>query len=153
MIALPDLAATGRLAAALAAQLSAGDVVCLDGPLGAGKTTLVRALVEALGGDPAQVASPTFTLLHVYDARLRVVHVDAYRLGSAAALSALGFDDLAAPGIGVIEWADRVAGAYDAARSWRLRLDHDGSGGRTAIAVPPAGKRLQLPTDRPMLPP
>ncbi len=150
---LPDPQATARLADALASQLVAGDVLCLDGPLGAGKTTLVRALVAALGGDPAQVASPTFTLMHIYQARLRVVHVDAYRLSSAAGLGALGFDEAADGAVAVVEWAERVADAFAGDRCWRVRIDHDGAGGRIADVIPPAGKRLQLPVIERMLPP
>jgi tRNA threonylcarbamoyl adenosine modification protein YjeE len=138
-ILLPDEAATGRLGQLLAQAVAPGDVIALDGPLGAGKTTLVRALVEGLGGDPAQVSSPTFTLLHRYHARWPVVHVDAYRLQDAAALAGLGFDELAEDGIGVIEWAERVATALPAGSTWRLALEHRPSG-RAAHLAPPPGR-------------
>src|SRR5688572_22301747 len=110
-IHLADEAATQRLGRLLAGSLQMGDLIALDGPLGAGKTTLVRALVEELGGDPVEVSSPTFTLLNRYDARLPVVHVDAYRLQGPGALAGLGFDELAEDGIGIVEWADRVQAA------------------------------------------
>ena len=138
-IHLADEAATRRLGQALADTLQRGDLVALDGPLGAGKTTLVRALVERLGGDPATVASPTFTLLNRYDARLPVVHVDAYRLQDGAALAGLGFDELAEDGIGIIEWAARVAVALPAGYTWHVALEHRADG-RAAVVAPPPGR-------------
>jgi tRNA threonylcarbamoyl adenosine modification protein YjeE len=140
-IHLADEAATAWLGRQLAGSLRAGDVVALDGPLGAGKTTLVRALVAELGGDPAEVASPTFTLLHRYEARLPVVHVDAYRLQGPAALGGLGFDELAEDGIGIIEWAERVLAALPVAHTWRIALDHR-SDGREARVAPPPGRSV-----------
>jgi tRNA threonylcarbamoyl adenosine modification protein YjeE len=128
ILALPDLAATRAFAAALAPRLRPGDVLLLDGPLGAGKTTLVRALVEALGGDGAQVSSPTFTLLHQYDCQPPMIHLDAYRLAGPGDLAALGFDELAEGAIAAVEWAQRVEGAFAGLRCWRLALDHDGEG-------------------------
>ncbi len=130
-----DTAACGR---ALARCLRPDDVVLLDGPLGAGKTTLVRALAAELEADPTLVASPTYTLLHQYDGRWPIVHVDAYRLSGAGDLAALGFDDAAAGGVALIEWGERVASAFPAA--WRVRLDHTPGGGRTVSIAPPAGR-------------
>jgi tRNA threonylcarbamoyl adenosine modification protein YjeE len=118
-----------------------GDLIALDGPLGAGKTTLVRALVEELGGDPAEVSSPTFTLLNRYEARLPVVHVDAYRLQGAAGLAGLGFDELAEDGVGIVEWAERVLDALPKAYTWRLILAHR-TDGREAHIAPPAGRTV-----------
>lgn len=144
-VALPDPDATAALAIALAPLLVPGDVVALDGPLGAGKTAFTRALVEALGGDAAFVASPTFTLLHQYDARLPVVHVDAYRLMGPGDLDGLGFDELRERGIAVVEWSQRVEAALPADR-WRLRLEHAAGGGRLAeIEAPPGRDVPRLP--------
>lgn len=113
------LAATGTLAEGIAAGLRAGDVLGLTGPLGAGKTTLVRALVRALGGEPADVVSPTFVLVQHYRARLPVTHVDAYRLPDAAGLRALGHEEIYPDGaVTVIEWADRVRAALPAGAVW-----------------------------------
>ena len=82
--ALPDAVATEALGARIAALVRPGDLFLLEGPLGAGKTTLVRGLVAALGGDPGEVCSPTFVLLESYAVRsggvVRVHHADLYRL-------------------------------------------------------------------------
>jgi tRNA threonylcarbamoyl adenosine modification protein YjeE len=137
MIVLPDAEATARLAHCLACCLRPGDVIALDGPLGAGKTTLVRALVAALDGDADAVASPTFTLLHQYQARLPVVHIDAYRLAGAGELEGLGFDDLREGGVGVVEWSARVAGAFAADTCWSVALAHRLDGGREGMVIPP----------------
>ena len=144
-IVLPSEDATQRLAQLLARFLSDGDVVALDGPRGAGKTTFVRFLGAARGGDPGQVASPTYTLMHQYQARLAIVHVDAYRLVGPGDLAGLGFDEQREGGIAVVEWAARVRGALDLDSCWRIQLDHRLGGGREAtVTTPPhlAGKWL-----------
>lgn len=96
--------------------------VGLNGPLGAGKTTLVRALVSSLpGAEPNMVTSPTYALLHVYPTQPEVRHVDLYRLQHGAEVEELGFDEiLSAPGLNFVEWIDQVPGA---ARSDRLEVD------------------------------
>ena len=112
-----SVAETQHLAARLAAQLAPGDVVCLYGQLGAGKTYFTKGLVAGLGGDADRVTSPTFVLMQVYEARLTVYHFDAYRLGSGQDLLDIGSDDiLQGDGVSVIEWADRVADALSAQR-------------------------------------
>jgi tRNA threonylcarbamoyl adenosine modification protein YjeE len=141
LLHLPDPEATARLGSALASSCVLGDYIALDGPLGAGKTSLVRALVATLGGDPAVVASPTFTLLNRYEARFPIVHVDAYRLQGAAALAGLGFDEMAESGLGIVEWASLVPGAFPAAYTWRIVLDHRPTG-RTALVEPPTGRSV-----------
>lgn len=101
------------MAVRLAVQLRPGDVLCLRGDLGAGKTTFTRALVAALGS-PASVSSPTFALVHEYKGgRLPIWHVDAYRLQSADDTADIGLDEvfLTGEGLVVIEWPERIEAA------------------------------------------
>jgi tRNA threonylcarbamoyladenosine biosynthesis protein TsaE len=109
-LSLPDEAATERLGAALAGRLRAGDVVALEGGLGAGKTTLARAILRAAADDAALVVpSPTFTLVEVYDTTKGVFwHFDLYRLEEAQQVFELGWEDARADGIVLVEWAERL---------------------------------------------
>ncbi len=101
--------ATHALAQKLSLKIQKGDVITLQGTLGAGKTTFVRALVEALGGDPIQVSSPTFSIIHHYDALVSIAHVDAYRLGSEAEAIQAGIEDLFdGDHIVLIEWPENI---------------------------------------------
>src|SRR5256885_13707116 len=105
----PDLSATTVLGRRLGERLFPGAVVALIGPLGAGKTHFVRAVVEGLDGDGRRVSSPTFALIHEYAARLPVYHFDTYRLPDAAAFADLGVGEyFDGDGVCLIEWADRV---------------------------------------------
>jgi tRNA threonylcarbamoyladenosine biosynthesis protein TsaE len=122
---------TIRLAQRLARALEPGDLVILEGDLGAGKTFFTRALCRALGVPPeVRVTSPTFTLVHEYDGRLPIRHADAYRLRDADELAALGLREQRADGaVLVVEWG----GPY---------LDALGGDGLILrIAVSPAGAR------------
>lgn len=97
---------TVRAGRDFAAEIGAGDVVLLTGGLGAGKTAFVRGLVHGLGGDPGQVSSPTFTIIQEYDARVRVHHVDLYRLAPME-VDDLGLDELMTGAVVAIEWPER----------------------------------------------
>jgi tRNA threonylcarbamoyladenosine biosynthesis protein TsaE len=93
---------------ALGASLHEGSTVLLYGPLGAGKTAFVRGLAAALGIDPGEVTSPTFTLIQEYRGRLTLYHVDLYRVSPQEA-DDLGLEELAGPeAIVAIEWAERM---------------------------------------------
>ena len=100
----------------LGALLQPGDVVALDGPLGAGKTQLVRGLAAGLGLDPGEVSSPTFVMMQEYEpdesaapGTCPLFHLDAYRIGGPDDLASLGFDaELRATGVSVVEWAARI---------------------------------------------
>ena len=109
IVPLPDLAATERLAGAIAGLASPGDMILLEGPLGAGKSAFARAFLRTAAGDPAlEVPSPTFTLVQTYDTRIgRVHHYDLWRLDGPAALLELGWDD-AGDDIVLVEWPDRL---------------------------------------------
>src|SRR5438270_927073 len=111
-----DQGATGAFGRRLAALLFPGAVVALVGPLGAGKTHLVRAIAEGLGvADGRVVSSPTFVLIQEYDTRLPVYHFDAYRLAGAADFLDLGAHEyFEGRGVCLIEWADRVEAALPA---------------------------------------
>lgn len=112
-VPLPTRRATVRLAEALAREVRGGDLVLLDGPLGAGKTYFTRALFRRLGV-PATVtvASPTFALVHEYSAKLRLVHADLYRLEPTQDIADLGLADAREAGAIVIaEWATRFGDA------------------------------------------
>ncbi|MBT5435445.1 MAG: tRNA (adenosine(37)-N6)-threonylcarbamoyltransferase complex ATPase subunit type 1 TsaE [Rhodospirillaceae bacterium] len=107
-----DIAQTNAFAAELAKVLRVGDVVLLDGPIGAGKTHFVRALASAMGSND-NVTSPTYTIMHVYETdRGQLLHLDAYRLSGVAEYRDLGIDDLAPEAITVVEWGGTVAAAH-----------------------------------------
>src|SRR6267143_3323629 len=111
-VMLPNEEATRRLMVDVAAALEPGDLVTLSGDLGAGKTTFARALIRSLAGDPTiEVPSPTFTLLQTYDLpRFPLVHADLYRVSGTSELAELGFEDLPAGAVTLLEWPDRAAG-------------------------------------------
>ena len=117
---------TAAIASALAADLKPGAVLLVSGNLGAGKTAFVRGLAEGLGVDPAEVSSPTFTLVHEYrGGRLTLYHVDLYRLDRAAT-DDLGLDELGvADGVLAIEWPDRLTHALDGARHVSIEIVDD----------------------------
>jgi tRNA threonylcarbamoyladenosine biosynthesis protein TsaE len=101
-----ETAAVGR---ELAPTLSEGSVVLLCGDLGAGKTAFVRGLAEGLGLDPADVSSPTFTLIQEYrGGRLPLLHADLYRLDDPREIDDLGLDELGCAAALAIEWADKL---------------------------------------------
>lgn len=133
---------TLRLAARLAGRLSAGDVVCLEGPLGAGKTCFVRGLATGLGLDPSEVSSPTFVIWRRYEdhAPLALVHLDAFRLGGPDDLDTVGWDELLRTPDTVIavEWPSRVIDALPARRI-DVALTHVAETTRRLALDAPAG--------------
>ena len=134
-VELPDLAAMERYGAAIAKQLKAGDVVALSGGLGAGKTTLARAIIAALGYQD-EVPSPTFTIIETYDApplRLPVVHADFYRLEDPAEVAELGLDEYREGAALIAEWPDHAGGFGQEAGCLSILLESAGEG-RLAIA-------------------
>ena len=109
---LPDLATMDRFGAAIAAVLRPGDVVALSGGLGAGKTTLARAIIAALG-HAGEVPSPSFAIIEAYEppaVRLPVVHADFYRLSDPREAAELGLDDYRADGVLIAEWPEQAGG-------------------------------------------
>ena len=125
--ALPDAAATLALGRRLGAILAPGDVVCLFGNLGAGKTTLSRGAIQAWTGEVEEAPSPTYTLVQTYDgARGELWHVDLYRLKQPDDAWELGLEDAFAYAACLIEWPERLGG----------RLPRD----RLELALAPAGE-------------
>lgn len=109
-LVLPSLEATESLGRFLAGLLRAGDCLLLDGPLGAGKTALARALLRAASGRPGlEVPSPSYTLVQGYQGRagLPIAHFDLWRLDGPDALHELGWDE-ARDGVVLVEWPDRL---------------------------------------------
>jgi tRNA threonylcarbamoyl adenosine modification protein YjeE len=104
---LPDLDATARLGAGIAAGLKPGVAIALWGDLGSGKTTLARAILRALGVSE-DVPSPTFTLVQSYDTHPPVAHYDLYRLKNSREMAELGFEDALADGVALVEWPERA---------------------------------------------
>ena len=105
-----DLADLARLAAYLSLDVHPGDVIALEGDLGAGKTTFARSLIGCLSeGGVTEVPSPTFTLIQCYElARMTVFHADLYRLASETEAAEIGLEDALATGLTLIEWPDRI---------------------------------------------
>ena len=131
---LADEAATARLGEDLAMALRPGDVLALKGDLGAGKSTLARALIRALADDAGlDVPSPTFTLVQSYDTRVPVHHFDLYRLSSASELDELGFDDALAQGAALVEWPERAEAYLPDSTLW-IEIAHQGEGRRARLS-------------------
>ena len=114
---LPDEAATQALGRTLAASLRPGDAVCLTGPLGAGKSTLARALIRALTTPDEEVPSPTFTLVQFYETpAFPLAHFDLYRLSDPDEAYEIGLDEALDNGVALIEWPQRLEGRLPATR-------------------------------------
>jgi tRNA threonylcarbamoyladenosine biosynthesis protein TsaE len=123
------LADTFQLGKWIGEHLRGGEIILLDGALGAGKTILVKGLGSALGLDFNDVTSPSFTLVNRYDARLTLYHLDLYRLtDGVAAAYAVDLDELLADerAVIVIEWAERLRNYPLPAPVYRVRIEGDG---------------------------
>lgn len=144
-LALPDEAATDALGAQLAHLLRPGDTLALEGGLGAGKTQLARALINArqaaAGLSRDDVPSPSYTLVQTYDCGdAEIWHADLYRLTGPEDVAELGLDAAFDSGaICLVEWPDRM-GAMLPAAAITLRLAPSAGGGRIAILSCPAGR-------------
>ena len=134
-IDLPDLAAMEDFGGRIADVLRAGDLVTLSGGLGAGKTTLARAIIAALGYE-GEVPSPTFTLVQAYDppgVRLPLVHADFYRLERPEEAEQLGLDDYREGAALLAEWPERAGGFADEAGCLSITLEIAGEGRRAIV--------------------
>lgn len=132
---LPDIAAMEELGARIAQRLRPGDVVALSGGLGAGKTTLARAIIAALGHS-GEVPSPTFTIIETYDhLDPPLVHADFYRLDRPEDARELGLDDYREGAVLLAEWPDHAGGFTHEPGCLSITLETVGAG-RIAIARP-----------------
>lgn len=137
---LPDAAASEALGAQLAALVRPGDVIALSGPLGAGKTSIARGLLAALGL-AGEAPSPSFAIVQPYDppeVRLPVLHVDLYRIDDPAEADELGLDEARADGVLLVEWPERLGAGYWRDALW-LTLEPLVDGGRRLTAAVPEG--------------
>ncbi len=126
---------TLAVARALGGLLRPGDVVALEGDLGAGKTVFAKGVGEALGIPAERVNSPTFTIVTEHPGTIPLHHVDAYRLASVREAEDIGLDELLAdpPGVCVVEWAEKIASLLPKSRIWVRFSIPDGDGRRLAI--------------------
>ena len=141
---LPDEDATAALGRLIAEELGPGDCLALSGGLGAGKTTLARAIIRNLAGDPGlDVPSPTFTLMQGYDSPAGpLVHADLYRIGGPDELHEIGWDEWLGRSVLLVEWPERAGSALPAvAASGRSRLEPGRAGG-----PPGRADRLSAPS-------
>ena len=131
---LPDADATGMLGRRLAALARPGDVILLEGPIGAGKSCLARAFIRARLGREEEVPSPSFTLVQVYeDEAADIWHADLYRLTHPEEVWELGLDDAFQTAISLVEWPDRL-GRHVPPLALRIRLEAEGEGRRAVIS-------------------
>lgn len=144
VVLLPDLASVAAFGARIAGKLREGDVVALEGPLGAGKTTLARAIIAALGHE-GDVPSPTFSLLEIYETtRIPIVHADFYRLDDPSQVQELGIDDYRDYAALIAEWPERAGGFVHEAGCLQIRLEIVGDA-RKAIVTAGADWHGRLP--------
>ena len=130
---------TYRIGETIGAQLSGGEVLLLDGPLGAGKTVFVKGLATALGVDADEVTSPSFTLVNLYEGRLRIFHIDLYRLDEGKpAAEAVDLEELLSDEQAVIaiEWGQRLGSYRLPSNAWRIDITGDGDEARVIRVYP-----------------
>ena len=144
---LRDAAATDAIGRALAGSLRAGDVVTLSGPLGAGKTSIARGVLSALGL-AGEAPSPSFAIVQPYavpEVRLPVLHVDLYRLDDPSEIEELGLDDARHDHALLVEWPEHAGtGAWPDALALTLSIEPDGA--RRLTATVPAAWKDRWPT-------
>ena len=126
---------TIQLGRKIGAQLKGGEIIALSGPLGSGKTYLIKGIAAGAGAENMQqVNSPTFVIVNQYSGRFEIYHVDAFRLKSQEEFEMVGFDELCGPGsVVLIEWADKVASALAKVDCIGIRILHSGATGRKII--------------------
>lgn len=133
---------TAAIGKKLAKYLNPGDILCLIGDLGAGKTTLVKGVAHGLRYNPNKVNSPTFVLMNIYEGRLPLYHFDLYRLETNVEMSLIGLEEfLYGQGVAMIEWADRL-GSLMPKEYLEIRMGHM-KDSRREIQLNAVGTRYQ----------
>jgi len=119
---------TIELGRKIGSQLKGGEVIAVCGPLGSGKTHLIKGIASGAGTkDHRNINSPTFVIVNEYEGRLDIYHIDAYRLNSVSEFEMLGFDDFCYPqSVVLIEWADKIESALQTIDYIRIELEHAG---------------------------
>lgn len=135
---------TRRVGMRLGQLLQRGDLLCLEGDLGAGKTTFVQGIARGWGSLD-EVSSPTFVLVNQYRRPdgIDLFHLDAYRLGSLGEAEELDLDDMLAAGTLIVEWADRIRPLFPDERLW-IHLQFLGDHEREIRLLPHGGRPVQL---------
>ncbi|MDP2932760.1 MAG: tRNA (adenosine(37)-N6)-threonylcarbamoyltransferase complex ATPase subunit type 1 TsaE [bacterium] len=107
-------------------------VVCFTGPLGSGKTTLIKGIAAGAGAaNPQHVNSPTFVMVNEYQGRFNIFHIDAYRINKISEFEALGFEEFIGPeSVVLVEWADKAAGAFEGLDCIYIDMQHNGETSR-----------------------
>lgn len=136
-VEVPDEGAMRALGGVLAAEWAAGDLVLLAGDLGAGKTTLVRGLLEALGHE-GPVRSPTFNLVQTFETTPPVMHADLYRVRGA---EGIGLEDYLDSHLCLVEWPERAGAFFEAETAWQVRIEFEAPG-RVVTIRPPSPAHL-----------
>ncbi len=113
-------------------RLKGGEIIAVCGPLGSGKTHLIKGIAAGTGAqDRKRVTSPTFVIVNEYEGRLDIYHVDAYRLNSIDEFEMIGFDDFCRPSsVVLIEWADKIEAALESMDYIRIEIAHAGKSKR-----------------------
>ena len=135
-----DEAGTFRLGKRIGGQLAGGEIILLNGPLGAGKTVMVKGIATALGLDQEDVTSPSFTLVNPHQGRLLLYHIDLYRLDAgASAAHAVDLDDILSDekAVVIIEWAERLGHYPLPDNIWEISIAGDGDEPRRISILKP----------------
>jgi len=129
------------LARKIAKHLKKGSIICLHGELGSGKTTFVKGLAQALGIQK-EVQSPTFVLMNIYEGKMKLYHVDLYRLEDIKEIERIGYEEfLFGDGLAVVEWADKLKELYPS-ECLTVTLHHAGEEKRE-VCIKAKGKKYE----------